>query len=105
MNDRLHVASILLGHLITSDHGKDLRARLPEVRHCIGLADLLIGLCETSSPACAEAGLISNGDVEANGDERHSSSPPAIPPMAKQVYERRRARLRSHLPPNGPTLH
>lgn len=105
VNDRLRVASILLGHLITCDQGKDLRARLPEVRHCIDLADLLIGLCETSPPACAETGVVGDGDVVTNGDEHSNNSPLAVPPLAKQIYKRRRARLQSHPSQNGPALH
>lgn len=105
MNDRLRVASILLGHLITCDLGKDLRARLPEVRHCIDLADLLIGLCETSSPACAENITVSDDNFETNSDEHASISPPAVPSVAKKVYERRQAQLQSHPPPNGPAVH
>lgn len=104
MNDRLRVASILLGHLITSDRGKDLRVRLPEVRHCIELADLLIGLCETSSPASTVLS-IGGGDTG-----RDTGSEPDRPPllarsMTKQIYERRRAGLQQPQPGNGSAPH
>ena len=105
VNDRLRIASILLGHLINGDQGKDLRARLPEVRHCIDLADLLIGLCETSGPAGAENVIVSDDNFETNSDEHASISPPAVPSVAKKVYERRQAQLQSHPPPNGPAVH
>ena len=92
VNDRLRIASILLGHLITCDQGKDLRTRLPEVRHCIDLADLLIGLCETSTPICEEL------DGSSASDRALITSTPAatqnpLPVIAKQVFERRRASL------------
>ena len=97
VNDRLRVASILLGHLITCDLGKDLRARLPEVRHCIDLADLLIGLCETSSPARAEIGVVSDDNVEAKEDDRPDTTVLSVPTIAKRVYERRRASLQEQV--------
>ena len=105
VNDRLRVASILLGNLITCDQGKDLRARSPEVRHCIDLADLLIGLCETSSPACAEVGIVSDENFEARDDDRRDTPALSVPTIAKRLYERRRARLQSHPSQNGPALH
>lgn len=105
MNDRLRISAILLGHLITSDQGKDLRARLPEVRHCIGLADLLIGLCETSSPACAEERAASDSGVGVNDAKRPDMSLPIAPAMAKQVYERRRAALQGPLSEIPKKLH
>lgn len=95
MNDRLRIASILLGHLITCDQGKDLRARLPEVRHCIDLADLLIGLCETSSPACVDTGIVSDGTIEVDGVKQPDARMPPVPSVAKNIYERRRASLQS----------
>lgn len=104
MNDRLRIASILLGHLITCDQGKDLRVRLSEVRHCIDLADLLIGLCETSSPACVDTGIVSAGVIEVDGGKQPDARMVPVPPMAKNVYERRRARLQSHPSHNGPVL-
>ncbi len=105
MNDRLHVASILLGHLITGDQGKDLRARLAEVRHCIGLADLLIGLCETSAPTSTALVVADNGDADSDADKEADRSPLLTQSMSKQIYERRRARLQPRRPGNGPTLH
>ena len=108
MNDRLRVASILLGHLITSDRGKDLRVRLPEVRHCIDLADLLIGLCETSSPASTElgiGGIGSSGDTGSDDDNEAGRPPLLAKSMTKQIYERRRAGLQQRQPRNGSAPH
>lgn len=104
MNDRLRVAS-LLGHLITSDRGKDLRVRLPEVRHCIDLADLLIGLCETSSPASTELGIGSSGDTGSDDDNEAGRPPLLAKSMTKQIYERRRAGLQQRQPRNGSAPH
>lgn len=103
MNDRLRIASILLGHLITCDQGKDLRARLPEVRHCIDLADLLIGLCETSTPVCEQL------DGPSASDRALNTSTPAAPQsrlsvMAKQIFERRRASLQDKNLRDRPSL-
>lgn len=105
MNDRLRIASILLGHLITGDPGKDMRARLPEVRHCIDLADLLIGLCETSSPAGAEERVARDSGAGVNAAKRPDIPLPLAPLMAKQLYERRRAALQSSLSRNPKKLH
>lgn len=105
VNDRLRVASILLGHLITCDQGKDLRARLPEVRHCIDLADLLIGLCETSSPTCAEVGIASDENFETRDGDRRDTPALSVPTIAKRLYERRRASLQEQVCREPKTRH
>ncbi len=97
VNDRLRVASALLCQLITRDQGKDLRARLPEVRHCIDLADLLIGLCETSSPAGAENVIVSDDNFETSDGDLRDTPALSVPTIAKRVYERRRASLQEEV--------
>lgn len=45
MDDRLHVATLLLGNIIATDRGAPPVDRIPDIRDCICLADLLIEQC------------------------------------------------------------
>lgn len=105
MNDRLHVAAMLLSQLITADQGRDLRACLPAVRHSIDLADLLIGECETSVAGGSQqlAEFFSVPD-DYSGPELTTDSP-TVPSLPGQIYMRRRSLLPQLKPTRPPTLH
>lgn len=84
MDDRLHIAALLLGNLITSTQGKPLRDRLPDIQHCIKLADLLISECEIALP---------------------KSTPPPPPPPAVNGALRPQRTLPVPAKPRGRVLH
>ena len=105
MNDRLHVAATILGHLIAGSPGRDLRARLPDVRHSIDLADILIGQCETSTPS----GSSLAADLYDSDDACPHAPPmdprPNLPFLPELIYRRRRASLQQPDPTKPPTMH